>query len=114
MTRKDGREYEPLSLGTLQAGLDRYLREQKYPASIIKYDIFLGSRDVLKGRANYNREKLGMGRKPNRSRSLSLEDEVVLWNSKQLDSHTSKSLINTVWFLLTQHFGMRGRPTRTP
>ena len=100
--RKDGKNYEPSSLGCMQAGIDRYLRLNRYSTSIIKDEIFKGSRDVIEGRARYLREELGMGRKPNRARSLSLQDEQSLWKSGQLGDDNPESLINTVWFLLTK------------
>jgi len=45
----------------------------------------------------------------NRSKSLLNEEEETLWKSGQLGSGNSRALINTMWWLLTQHFGLRGR-----
>ena len=50
-----------------------------------------------------------MGKKPNKSRSLSKEDEKVLWDCGQLGDHSPNALINTVFMFLQQHFGWRGR-----
>ena len=36
------------------------------------------------------------------------EDEELLWSKGLLGSQSTKSLIATVWFVLTQHFGLRG------
>ena len=32
-----------------------------------------------------------------------------MWSCGQLGENNARSLLNTVWFLLTQHFGLRGR-----
>ena len=109
VTRKDGKNYEPSSLGNMQAAIDRYLLEQGATFSILKDVEFKGSHDVIEGRARFLREKLGMGRKPNRARSLNVLDEKDLWTSEQLGGRNARSLTNTMWFLFTQHFGLRGR-----
>ena len=62
------------------------------------------------GKAKYLREQLGMRKNPNKSQSLSIEEEDILSESGQLGTAKARSLTNTVWFLLThQHFGLRGR-----
>ena len=50
----------------------------------------------------------GRGKRPNRSKNLTNEEE-TLWKSGQLGSENPRALINTMWWLLTQHFGLRGR-----
>ena len=51
-----------------------------------------------------------MGNSPNRSRPLTQkQEEETLWNCGQLGISTPMAIINTLWFLLTQHFGLRGR-----
>ena len=62
--RQDGNQYEPSSLGGMQAGIDRSdLRESGSVFSIMKDIEFAGSRNVIGGRAKYLREH-GMGKKP--------------------------------------------------
>ena len=79
------------------------------PLSIINDFEFKGSIDVIEGRARYLRQNLGLGRKPNPSRSLNLTDEEALWDSKQLGEGNGRALLNSMWFMLTQHLGLRGR-----
>ena len=56
-----------------------------------------------------NLREHGKGKRPNKSNSL-LEGEVnILWECEQLGTHSSVHLINTIWWLFTLHFGLRGR-----
>jgi len=50
-----------------------------------------------------------MGKRPNKTKSLTKEEEEMLWESGQLGDKTPRSLVNTKWWLLTQHLGLRGR-----
>ena len=91
----------------MRAGLDRYLRSKNYPASLLKDEKFNESNAILEGKARALRD-IGMGNRPNRSRPLTQQEE-TLWKCGQLGISTPMAIINTLWFLLTQHFGLRGR-----
>jgi len=69
---------------------------------------FLSSRQVLEGIARKHRE-LGMGKRPNKAQSLTKEEEEILWENGQLGDKTPRSLLNTIWWLLTMHFGLCGQ-----
>ena len=43
------------------------------------------------------------------TRGLTKEEDEVLWQNGQLGGGTPGALLNTMWWLLTQHFGLRGR-----
>ena len=88
--------------------MERYLKSKSYPKSIIRDREFINSRKVLEGKARKLREQ-GKGKRPNRSKSLTKEEEEVLWKNGQLGSGTPRVLINTMRWLMTQHFGLRGR-----
>ena len=92
----------------MRAGLDRYLRSKNYPASLLKDEKFNESNVILEGKARALRD-IGMGNRPNRSRPLTQQEEETLWNCGQLGISTPMAIINTLWFRLTQHFGLRGR-----
>ena len=92
----------------MQASLERYLRSKAYPKSIIRDRESLNSRKILEGKAKKMREQ-GKGKRPNRSRSLTKKEEEVLWQDGQPGGGTPRALLNTMWLLLTQHFGLRGR-----
>ena len=45
--KTNGNEYEPNPLASMQAGIDRYLKENNYHVSIIRDRVFSTSRTVL-------------------------------------------------------------------
>ena len=100
INKKDGKDYESLSLAAMQSSIDRYLRESNYKYSVLNSRLFKGSRDVLEGKARLLREK-GLGRKPNKTNSLTRQEEDILWECGQLaDKTPSYSLVaahSTFW-----------------
>ena len=95
----------------MQSSIDRYLRESNYEYSILNSRFFKGSRDVLQGKASLLHEK-GLDKKPNKISSLTRQEEDILWECVQLGDKTPKSINATLWWQLTQYFGLRGE-TRT-
>jgi len=107
--RKDnGDDYQPDCLKVMRVSLKRYLESKAYRKSIIRDREFLNSRKALEGKVRKLREQ-GKGKRPNRSRSLTKEEKEVLWQNSQLGASTPRALLNTMWWLHTQHFGLRGR-----
>ena len=106
--KNDGNDYEPNSFSAMQAGIERLLKEKNYPVSILKSREFRTSNAVLEGKARHLREQ-GKGKRPNKAKSLTSAEEEELWNCGQLGSHSPQALVNTIWWQLTQHFGLRGR-----
>lgn len=106
--KKNGQDYEPNSLAAMQAGLDRHLKEKGYKYSLLTHREFSTSRSVLEGKAKLLREE-GRGKRPNKSCSVSKEEVEKLWESRQFGCHSPQALINTLWWLFTLHFGLRGR-----
>ncbi|XP_057292326.1 uncharacterized protein LOC130614877, partial [Hydractinia symbiolongicarpus] len=104
--KQDGKDYEPTTLANLLAAIERKLKENNYKVSILTDRAFKGSRDVLEGKARLLREK-GMGKKPHKAACLTNAEEVVICG--QLGIHNAQSVVNSLWFLFTQHFGLRGR-----
>ena len=62
----------------------------------------------MEGKARKLRSE-GKGKRPHRAQSLNAEEEEILWECGQLGTFTPKSLTNTVFWLLIQHSGLRGR-----
>ena len=92
----------------MQSSTGRYLRESNYEYSILNSRFFKESRDVLEGKARLLREK-GLGKKQNKTNSLTRQEKDILWECGQLGVKTPKSVIATLCWQLTQHFGLRGR-----
>ena len=113
LRKVDGQEYEPPCLRVMRSSLDRYLKEKNYPVSIISSDEFKESNNVSEGKARDLRDK-GMGNRPNRSLPLTTQEEEILWQCGQLGHENAQSLINSLWWLMTQHFGLRGRQEHHP
>ena len=80
LRKENGNDYEPDCLKVMQASLQRYVKSKAYPKSIIRDREFLNSRKVLEGKARKLRAQ-GKGKRPNRSRSLTKEEEEVLWQN---------------------------------
>ena len=54
--KTNGDEYEPNSLASMQAGIDRYLKENNYHVSTIRDRVLSASRAVFKGKCKHLRE----------------------------------------------------------
>ena len=90
------------------AALENHLNEKRYTLSIIRDREFHSSKQVLEGKARQLRQS-GMGKRPNKANSLTVEEEEVFWEAEKFDSKTSEALTFSMWWLLTQFFGLRGR-----
>ena len=106
--KQDGSDYEPDSLRVMVASLDRHLKENGFKYSILRDREFAESKQVLEGKAKQLRQE-GKGKRPQKSRSLTTNEETQLWEQKKLGNHSPQVVTQTVWWLLTQHFGLRGR-----
>ena len=49
-----------------------------------------------------------MGKMKNASKAIDSGEEDILWNYQKLGDSSFTSLVRTMWFLCTQHFGLRG------
>ena len=64
--KKDGTNCEPDSLRVMQAAIDRYLRHNNYPVSIITGREFTKSQETLDAKAKQLRRQ-GKGKRPDKS-----------------------------------------------
>ena len=108
LRKENGDDYEPESLKVMQAAIERYLKSKSYPKSILRHTEFKNSRKVLEGKARKLRGQ-GKGKRTNRSKRLTKEEEEILWENGQLGGKSPRSRINPMWWLMTQQFGLRGR-----
>ena len=92
----------------MMASLDRHLKNKGYTLSIVRGREFNSSKQMLEGKAKQLR-LAGSGKRPNKAWQVSEEEEEILLNNGKLGGNNPESLIRTMWWLLTQHFGLRGR-----
>ena len=106
LQRFHGEDYEPVSLRTMLASLDRYLRDHTKSFSILRDKDFAESRKVLNGKAIELREQ-GRGKRPKKAHALTEEEEDLLWERKVLGLYSPKSL-NLSIYRISQQFKTRG------
>ena len=106
--KTDGTEYDPESFKVMIASIDRYLKSKAYPYSITTHRLFETSKSALEGKCRRLRAA-GAGKRKNRAESLTTAEENVLWECGQLGADNGQSLKQTIWWVLTQHLGLRGR-----
>ena len=90
------------------AALDRYLKEHDYKYSIIRDREFHHSKLLLEGKVKCLRQQ-GKGKRPNAANALTTEEEEMLWSKLSFGNCSPRVLSQTMWWILTQHFGLRGR-----
>ena len=78
------------------AALDTHLNEKGYKFSTIRDREFHSSKQVLEGKARQLCQS-GMGKRPNKARSLTEEEEEVLWEAEIFGSKTPEALISSMW-----------------
>lgn len=108
LKKHDGTDYEPESLRTMLAALDRSFRSNGCKYSIVKDKEFAESREVLNGKAIELREQ-GKGKRKNKADAVTDEEEELMWKKGILGDKSPTSLNYTVFYTLSQQFGTRGR-----
>ena len=91
--KKDGTDYEPDSLRVMQAAIDRYLRHNNYPVSIITSREFTKSQETLDAKAKQLRRQ-GKGKRPNKAQPYTETDEEIFWGEGKLGNHNGLALTN--------------------
>lgn len=106
LKKNDGTDYEPESLRTMLAALDRSFRSSGCKYSIVKDKEFAESREVLNGKAIELRQQ-GKGKHKNKADAVTDEEELI-WKKGILGDNSLTSLNYTVFYTLSQQFGTRG------
>ena len=68
---------------------------------------------VGEGKVKHLRQQ-GKGKRPSGANALSAEEDEMLWTEKSLGNSTPRVLSQTMWWVLTQHFGLRGHQEHNP
>lgn len=102
--KTDGSDYEPATLRGIVASIDRYMLANS-GSRISTAKQFRKVREVVKIKMKaLNRS--GRGTLPNQACPLSHQEVERLWSSGQLGADNPRSMINTLWWFNTTHFGM--------
>ncbi|XP_067657399.1 uncharacterized protein [Haliotis asinina] len=99
----DGGELKGRSLKCVQERLDIFLKDAGYPYSITKDKEFQLSRDYLKKKITEDGKIVSPKHSPVDSNDIEL-----LFQTGQLGGHSLETLINSMWFLNSKFFGLRG------
>ena len=78
------------------APLDRHLKNKGCTLSIVHDREFSSSKEVLEDKAKQLR-LAGRGKRPNKARQVSEEEEEILWKSRKLGGNNLESFIQTDW-----------------
>ena len=78
------------------APLDRHLKNKGCTLSIVHDREFSSSKEVLEDKVKQLR-LAGRGKRPNKARQVSEEEEEILWKSGKLGGNNPESLIQTDW-----------------
>ena len=108
LRKKDGRDYEPDTVSSLQRSTERHITEQKLLFDILKDDAFSRSRSVLATKRK-SLVKEGRGNKLNAIRELTDEEEAKLFETGEFGNHNPLALQRTLWWFLSMQFGFRAR-----
>lgn len=108
MTRNDGGDYEVSSVHNMFSLVTRYFKDNNYPFDIDLDAAFKGSREAKAAKVKKLKQK-GMGNRPNRSESLTFDEEDALWEKGELGYSNPTAVLRTIWFYMTMMFGLRGR-----
>jgi len=100
--KKDGSDYEPVCLRVMQSSIYRYLSDKNYPKSLLTGNEFEESNKILE-------HKMHELQTHSRKRKRPAEYDEFLWESGKLGKTSPMILLHTMWFLISQYFGIRGR-----
>ncbi|XP_053381922.1 uncharacterized protein KIAA1958-like [Mercenaria mercenaria] len=104
--KADGSNYEPDTLTSYHRGIDRYLREQNYPFSMVNDREFSSSRAVLAAKRK-ELKMIGKGGRPNAAKPPTTDMQILLKEKKCIGFDTPQQLINKMWLNNTTLFGLR-------
>ena len=106
--KNNGEDYEPTSLKGIFYGLDKYIERKNYfgGINILRHPSLSKTRQILETRVELLKA-MGKGNKPLKSATPTRDEIDLLYQTGQLGPDTPHSMINTLYFNNTVHFGFR-------
>lgn len=104
--KRDGGQYEPVSLRCFLSSLERHLTSKNYEFSVTKHHHFKKCREALRKKQTHLK-KLGHGNRPNRTRPLTDAEVDLMFAKKVFSLDTPQSLANLMWWNCCYYFGIR-------
>ena len=110
LRKADGQEFEPSSLTSYLANLNRYFN---FKGKSKKIDIIKDKRtfelthQTIKNRKR-DLKRQGKGNLPNKASGLENDDEEKLWSHGCLGDGDPETLLHTIWYFTTKMLGFRG------
>ena len=108
LKKKDGSDYETTSIDSIKAGIERHLKDNFYPYSLMADREFSRLRDVIKSK-KVILKKEGLGRKANAAMPLDKADEEKIKETGELSPDYPRSLQLAMFINFGKGFGLRGR-----
>ena len=100
--------YQPDTLNNFRNGWQRHLVSLGKSFDLKSGSLFKRSQDVMKARRK-QLTQMGLGNKPNATRPLDLTKINQLFSSGFFGASNPLALQTTVWWKITDHFGLRAR-----
>ena len=104
LKKQNGTDYEPASIDCFKASIERTLKDNYYPWSIINDREFTRTRASINAK-KIHLKKLGLGRKRLAAEPISPDDEEKLLAGQD----TPTELQFSIFYAFTKGFGLRGR-----
>ena len=105
LKRKDGTEYEPVTVRNIVGSIARHLKEKRY-VNILEHNAFKDLQDVLKRKMKELKEK-GMGNGPRTAAAFTKDEVDNMWHSGVFTPTTPLGLLRILFFYMSMNFGMR-------
>ena len=102
----DGSNYEPSCLKGFISSFDRQLRRRKYVQTLAGGNDFEKLRETLVMKQRQLKCE-GKGNMPKRSDAVTDEDVELFWAKGQMGTCSPDTILQTMWFYTTVHFGLR-------
>ncbi|ESO87288.1 hypothetical protein LOTGIDRAFT_229375 [Lottia gigantea] len=107
--KTDKTEYEPCSLRSMMASIERFLKINGYPSSLTRDSCFANTRYTLKLKQKVLRE-MGKGSKPQSPHSIaSLKDKTLdrLFEAREMGPYSPTSVVQTLCFVFVVYLRLK-------